>query len=64
MKFQQGDRVRFQDYVGVVILVNPNMPERVGIYKVLFDDSDGPDYNYYPEEELEKIDELPQRCGD
>ena len=47
-KFKRDDRVRLKDtsYIGIVTIVKETE------CKVLFDDGDGPDYWYYPNNEL------------
>lgn len=46
-KFERGDRVVMGEWHGEVTIVKDDM------YKVIFDDGDGPNYDYYHEDELE-----------
>lgn len=53
LKFRVGDEVQWRDCTGEIILINVNIPQAP--YKVMFDDPDGPNYDYYPENELKLI---------
>ena len=57
-KFKSGDRVQLKgtNYVGEITIANSESQISGCLSsKVLFDDDDGPNYWYYPNDELELI---------